>query len=95
MLRMLRSIALSSILVSAPHAALIAADGNGKGPAFTSAPENDPNFALMGEFIGDIQVDGKNKRPLGLQIRHVGHGSFEALSFWVGCRDRKAMNQNP
>ncbi|MEC8475614.1 MAG: family 16 glycoside hydrolase [Planctomycetota bacterium] len=92
---MLRSIALSSILFAAPNAALIAADSNGKGPAFTSAPENDPNFVLMGEFIGDIQVDGKTKRPLGLQIRHTGHGSFEALSFLGGLPGQEGHESKP
>ena len=93
MLRTISSVVLSSALIVAPASFVVAADGKGKGPAFTSAPENDANFALMGEFIGDIKADGDTTRPLGLQIRHVGHGSFEALSFLGGLPGQEGFGE--
>jgi len=95
MLRTISSVVLSSALIVAPASFVVAADGKGKGPAFTSAPENDANFALMGEFIGDIKADGDTTRPLGLQIRHVGHGSFEALSFLGGLPGQEGHDSKP
>ncbi|MDA9777259.1 DUF1080 domain-containing protein [Rubripirellula sp.] len=95
MLRTISSLVLSSAILIAPTAAIWAADGNGKGPAFTAAPENDPNFPLMGEFVGDIQSDAESTRPLGLQIRHIGHGSFEAVSFLGGLPGQEGHESKP
>lgn len=95
MLRTISSVVLFSALLVAPTSFVDAADGKGKGPAFTSAPENDANFPLMGEFLGDIKIDGDTVRPLGLQIRHVGHGSFEALSFLGGLPGQEGHESKP
>lgn len=84
MLRTISSFVLSSAILITPAMLTSAADGKGKGPAFTEAPENDPNFSLMGEFVGEIKVEDDKTKPLGLQIRHVGHGAFQAISFLGG-----------
>ncbi len=52
--------------------------------ALTAAPADDPDFALMGEFVGPIQDGPGEYVPLGLQIRCLGHGSFEALQYIGG-----------
>ncbi len=94
MLRITSLLVFSCILFSSTSLTQ-GADGKGKGPAFTKAPENDPNFALMGEFIGDIKTDGENTQPLGLQIRHVGHGTFEAVSFLGGLPGQEGHESEP
>ncbi len=66
-----------------------------KGPAYTQPPQDDPNFALQGEFIGPVTV-GKNKyQPLGLQIRPVGRDMFEAVSFVGGLPGEKTHKPKP
>ena len=57
---------------------------NGKGPAFTEPPQGDPDFALMGEFLGEITPSEGQKEQLGLQLRALGDGSFDAQSFLGG-----------
>lgn len=62
----------------------------GKGPAYTEAPQDDLDFALMGEFIGPITTDKANKyESLGLQIRPLGHDSFQATAYFGGLPGQK------
>lgn len=60
----------------------------GKGPAYVSPPENDPNYSLMGEFAGSIEVrDAEGKKAnqrFALQIRAVAGDRFEARAFHGG-----------
>ena len=79
----MRYLLTTVFLAFACTSALLAAD-NGKGPAFTEPPKGDKDFALMGEFLGEITpVDGE-KAQLGLQLRALGDGSFDAQSFLGG-----------
>ena len=55
-----------------------------KGPAFTEPPKNDWNYALMGEFVGPIQVGENKYEPLGLQLRPTGGNTFQAISYSGG-----------
>lgn len=94
MLRIIVFSVLSYVILIAPAATAAAADGKGKGPAFTSAPKKDPNFALMGEFVGEIKTDNEKTRRLGLQIRHVGNNAFEAISFLGGLPGQEGHDSN-
>ena len=66
-----------------------------KGPAFVSPPADDPNFALMGEFVGKI-TEGGEKKTLGLQIRPIKGDQFVAIAYEGGlpgqAKEAKEMN---
>lgn len=57
-----------------------------KGPAYTEPPKKDPNYPLMGEFVGQIRVRGekKKKQQVALQIRPVAGNQFHAIAFFGG-----------
>ena len=89
---LMRYLLTTIFLAFACTSVLIAAD-NAKGPAFTEPPKGDKDFALMGEFLGEITpVDGE-KEQLGLQLRALGDGSFDAQSFLGACPDRINISQ--
>jgi hypothetical protein len=52
--------------------------------ALTAAPENDPEFELMGEFVGPVTVGENQYEPLGLQVRPLGNDRFEGLQYAGG-----------
>ena len=52
--------------------------------ALVDAPEDDPDYGLMGEFVGLISIGSERLEPLGLQLRPLGPGNFEALQFIGG-----------
>lgn len=52
--------------------------------ALTQPPEDDVDYSLMGEFVGLIHVGEEKVEPLGLQLRPLGPGQFEALQFIGG-----------
>ncbi len=59
------------------------------GASFSDAPTqtvpvDDPNYALLGEFVGEVAGDGDATETLGLQIRPVGGDNFDAVSFIGG-----------
>lgn len=58
----------------------------GKGPAYTVPPEKEPNYPLMGEFVGQIGAKGekKKKQSVALQIRPVAGDQFHAIAFYGG-----------
>ncbi len=56
----------------------------GEESAFTEPPADDPDFALLGEFAGPIQVGENEFQAVGLQVRPLGDGSFEAISYRGG-----------
>ena len=75
---------LTTVFLAFACTSTLIAENNAKGPAFTEPPKGDKDFALMGEFLGEITpVDGE-KEPLGLQLRSLGDGSFDAQSFLGG-----------
>lgn len=55
----------------------------------TVPPENDPEFALLGEFVGPILIGENKYEPLALQIRPVGGDNFEALQYRGGLPGQK------
>ncbi|QDV24139.1 3-keto-disaccharide hydrolase [Aureliella helgolandensis] len=51
----------------------------------TAVPEGDANYDLLGEFVGEIKTEaGAESSVLGLQIRPIGGGRFEALQYLGG-----------
>ena len=52
--RLLPLLSLIVIVTTGLAIPLHAADGDGKGPAYTEPPKEDPNYPLMGEFVGEI-----------------------------------------
>ena len=57
---------------------------NADSPGFDAAPDDELTAAdLMGEFVGSIQGDNETT-TLGIQIRPMGEGRFEALSYAGG-----------
>lgn len=57
--------------------------------ALTSVPDNDPVYALLGEFLGPISVGENKYEPLALQIRPVGGDNFEAVQYRGGLPGQK------
>ncbi|WP_372717324.1 DUF1080 domain-containing protein [Novipirellula sp.] len=55
-----------------------------KGPVYTETPDSEPNFPLMGEFVGPIKTDSEDKNVVALQIRPVGNDTFEAIQYLGG-----------
>ncbi len=90
-----RTLRLHFTLVNSLFAIVIAATGiaqAGDGPqhaALTSIPENDPVYALLGEFVGPISVGENKYEPLALQIRPLGGDNFEALQYRGGLPGQK------
>jgi hypothetical protein len=66
-----------------------------KGPALTEPPADDPNYALMGEFIGEIRGDDDQQQRLGLQLRPVGNDQFDAISFLGGLPGEDQHERQP
>lgn len=60
-----------------------------KSVVLTSIPENDPEYALLGEFVGPISVGENKYEPLALQIRPIGGDNFEALQYRGGLPGQK------
>ncbi|MCR9291149.1 MAG: DUF1080 domain-containing protein [bacterium] len=52
--------------------------------AATEAPDNDPEFELLGEFVGPISVGDNQYQALGLQVRPIGDDGFEGLQYSGG-----------
>ena len=71
-----------------------AADNN-KGPAFTEPPKGDWNYQLMGEFVGEIMPADGEQEMLGLQIRSIGGGKFDAQSFLGGLPGQEKHQPEP
>ncbi len=49
----------------------------------TILPEADPRWDLMGEFVGDVSIDGKTQR-YGLQLRPLGERDFQGQLYRGG-----------
>ncbi len=68
------------VLLSCAAAGLaVAADGD----AFTDPAKAGPDFAVQGEYKGDLQLDGK-ATPIGVQVIAEGDGGFEAVVYTGG-----------
>jgi hypothetical protein len=90
------------------HAADNPEPKKGKGPAFTEPPTDDPNYQLIGEFIGPISTaaqdggeegESEENKPepelLGLQIRSIGGNEFQAMSFMGGLPGQDKHQPEP
>jgi hypothetical protein len=51
-----------------------------KGPAYTSAADADPDFALQGEYLGTVLHEGQ-PMPLGVQVIACGNGAFDVVAY--------------
>ncbi len=50
----------------------------------TEPPQNDANFELLGEFVGEIQTEEHGNTAFGLQVRPIGNDKFEARQYTGG-----------
>ena len=69
---------LSSIFIALY---LFAAWAAAKGPAYTDPQKTDDDFAIQGEYLGQIR-DGQTR--LGVQVIALGEGKFRAVPFVGG-----------
>jgi hypothetical protein len=51
-----------------------------EGPATTNAAEAGPDFAVQGEYLGTLKIDGADI-PHGAQVIALGEGKFHAIVF--------------
>lgn len=51
-----------------------------KGPAYTDPSKVDADFALQGEYVGELKGNG-DTFPLGVQIIAKGNGKFESTGY--------------
>jgi hypothetical protein len=61
------------------------------GPA--SQPDDD--FALLGEFRGQVSLELNKYQPLALQVRAIGNGQFEAIQYDGGLPGEKGFVSKP
>ncbi|RMF37205.1 MAG: DUF1080 domain-containing protein [Planctomycetota bacterium] len=52
--------------------------------AWTEPPQGDADFTLMGEFVGPVAIRENKYQSVGLQIRPIGRGNFEAIQYTGG-----------
>ncbi len=57
------------------------AQNAGRGPVHTEPPADDPAYLLMGEFVGPLTVGENQYETIGLQIRPIGNGDFDAIAY--------------
>jgi len=72
--------AITSLLVVG-----VATGENGpRGPVHSEPPKDDPSYLLMGEFAGPVTISEDKTETIGLQIRPLGKGEFQAISYAGG-----------
>ena len=52
--------------------------------AFTEPPTDDVDLNLLGEFVGSVQIEDGKFETMGLQLRPIGDGRFDALHYRGG-----------
>ncbi|GIW99122.1 MAG: hypothetical protein KatS3mg111_2455 [Pirellulaceae bacterium] len=62
---------------------------------WTNPPEDDPDFQLMGEYVGEVTRSEDAREKLGLQIRAIGHRRFEALAYPGGLPGEEGFRNEP
>ena len=87
-------LALSLALVLQPSSRIFAQKPivkPGKGPAYVVPPKNDPNYELMGEFVGQLRGArtrgsrrGKKGQSIALQVRPIAGNQFQAIAYYGG-----------
>ena len=92
-----RSLVISAVLLMAagPLHAQTFFDLGEKGPAYTKPPQDDGDYDLLGEFSGPLTLGENEYEPLGLQIRPIGDGNFEAVSFMGGLPGEETHRPEP
>jgi len=71
------------------------AQGGGRGPVFTEPPTDDPAYLLMGEFVGPLTVGENEYETVGLQIRPIGNGDFDAIAYSGGLPGQQNHQPEP
>ena len=88
-------IALAAIAFSGWCHPAFSQDRPKKGPAFTEPPADDDDFPLLGEFVGPVSVGENEFEAMGLQVRPIGDGSFEAVAYRGGLPGQKGHRPDP
>jgi hypothetical protein len=52
-------------------------------PAFTDPAQADADFRIQGEYVGEVQIDGRAV-PVGAQVIALGDGKFEFVAYAGG-----------
>lgn len=78
-LSFVRSVAvLSSLVVT------LAVVGQEKNPAITDPAKADADFAVLGEYVGELKGEDGKPGKFGVQVVGLGSGKFRALGFRGG-----------
>lgn len=75
-----RSLSVFMLAMTASVLSLTAQAAKPKGPVFTSATEADPDFALQGEYAGNVLHEGQ-PMPFGVQVIAHGDGAFAVVAY--------------
>lgn len=58
-------------------------------------PKDDPDFALQGEFVGQVAVGPGKSQKIGLQLRPLGAQGFEAIQYEGGLPGEEGFAGKP
>ncbi|RCS46280.1 DUF1080 domain-containing protein [Bremerella cremea] len=67
----------AALLAAVTPLALLAADDS---PTYTNPKEAGPDYALQGEYVGEVNVDGA-KVKYGVQVIALGKDKFQAVTY--------------
>jgi hypothetical protein len=60
-----------------------------------AVPDGDPDFALLGEFVGPVSTAPAKYQRLALQVKPIGGGNFEAIQYSGGLPGERSHRQEP
>src|SRR5437763_15510457 len=55
-----------------------------KPQAYADPSQVDADFAVQGEYMGEMKTPQGEKRKLGMQVEALGHGKFHAVLYTGG-----------